>query len=269
MAEIRITVTGANDTPTVAAATATATLVEAGGVANGTAGTAASSISLTKGDVDGSATYDTAAMVTAGWAEAEAGVTYTKTGTYGTATFTVATGLVSYALNNSDGDTQALTAASHVTDSFTVQVTDGVATSNVSAVFHIDGANDAAVLSSATKNLTETNAVLTTGGTLTITDVDSAQTYVAQAGTAGSYGTFVISTAGVWTYTASSAHNEFEAGATYTDSFNVGSADGTASTVTVTIAGTNDAAVLSSATKSLTETDAALTTGGTPDHHRR
>ena len=100
VAEIRITVTGANDSPTVTAAAATATLVEAGGVANGTVGTATSSISLTKGDADGTASYDTAAMVTAGWTAAEAGVTYTKTGTYGTATLTISTGVVSYALNN-------------------------------------------------------------------------------------------------------------------------------------------------------------------------
>ena len=51
---------------------------------------------------------------------------------------------------------------------------------------------------------------------------------MAQAGTAGSYGTFAIDAAGAWTYTASSAHNEFVAGTTYTDTFTVASADGTA-----------------------------------------
>jgi len=106
----------------------------------------------------------------------------------------------------------------------------------------INGANDAAVISSDTKNLTETNAVLSTGGTLTITDLDSPTTFVAQAGTAGSYGTFAISAGGAWTYTASSAHDEFVAGTTYTDTFSVASADGTATSVTVNIAGTNDAA---------------------------
>ena len=50
---------------------------------------------------------------------------------------------------------------------------------------------------------------------------------MAQAGTAGSYGTFAIDSAGAWTYTASSAHNEFVAGTTYTDIFPVASADGT------------------------------------------
>ena len=50
---------------------------------------------------------------------------------------------------------------------------------------------------------------------------------MAQAGTAGTYGTFAIDAAGAWTYTASSAHNEFAAGTTYTDTFTVASADGT------------------------------------------
>ena len=67
---------------------------------------------------------------------------------------------------------------------------------------------------------------------------------MAQAGTAGSYGTFAIDTAGAWTYTASSAHNEFAAGTTYTDTFSVASADGTLSSVTINILGTNDAAVM-------------------------
>ena len=115
------------------------------------------------------------------------------------------------------------------------------------------------------RNLTETNAVLTTSGTLTISDVDSAQTFVAQAGTAGTYGTFAIDAAGAWTYTASTAHNEFVAGTTYTDTFNVASADGTTTTVTINILGTNDSAVLSADTSNLTETNLAsdISTSGT------
>ena len=44
---------------------------------------------------------------------------------------------------------------------------------------------------------------------LTISDVDSPASVVAQAGTAGSYGTFTMDAAGVWSYTASSAHDAF------------------------------------------------------------
>src|SRR5205823_1009523 len=94
-------------------------------------------------------------------------------------------------------------------------------------------------------------------GTLTISDVDSPATFVAQAATVGSYGTFAIDAAGAWSYTASSAHNEFVAGTTYSDTFSVASADGTLTSVTIHILGTNDAAVLSADTRNLTETDAA------------
>ena len=101
------------------------------------------------------------------------------------------------------------------------------------------------MLSADVRDLTETNAAadISTSGTLTISDVDSPATFVAQAATAGSYGTFAIDAAGAWTYTASSAHNEFVAGATYTDTFAVASADGTLTSVTINILGTNDAAV--------------------------
>ena len=148
------------------------------------------------------------------------------------------------------------------TDTLTVASADG--TTHVLTV-NILGTNDEAVITGTdTKNLTETNAVLTTGGTLTISDVDSPATFVAQAATAGTYGTFAIDAAGAWTYTASSAHNEFAAGTTYTDTFSVAAADGTTTAViTVNILGTNDAAVITgTSTASLTETNAVLTASG-------
>ena len=150
------------------------------------------------------------------------------------------------------------------TDTFAVASADGTLTS---VTINILGTNDAAVLSADVRNLTETNtaADISTSGTLTISDVDSPATFVAQAGTVGSYGTFAIDTAGAWTYTASSAHNEFVAGATYTDTFSVASADGTLTSVTINILGTNDAAVLSADVRDLTETNAAadISTSGT------
>ena len=56
----------------------------------------------------------------------------------------------------------------------------------------------------------------------------------------GHYGTFAITSAGAWTYAASSAHNEFAAGTTHTDTFAVASSDGTPTSVTINIAGSND-----------------------------
>ena len=177
-------------------------------------------------------------------------------GSYGTFTIDAA-GVWTYTASSAHNEFVGGTTYS---DTFQVASADGTTTS---VTVNIVGTNDAAVLSSATVGLSETNAVLTTGGTLTISDVDSPATFVAQAGTAGSYGTFTIDAAGAWTYTASSAHNEFVGGTTYSDTFQVASADGTTTSVTVNILGTNDAAVLSSATVGLTETNAVLTTGGT------
>ena len=142
------------------------------------------------------------------------------------------------------------------TDTFAVASADGTTTS---VTINILGTNDAAVLSADVSNLTETDtaADISTSGTLTISDVDSPASFVAQAGTVGSYGTFAIDSAGAWTYTASSEHNEFEDGTTYTDTFAVASADGTTTSVTINILGTNDAAVLSADVSNLTETDTA------------
>jgi VCBS repeat-containing protein len=146
------------------------------------------------------------------------------------------------------------------TDTFSVSAADG---STTTVTVHLIGTNDAAVLSAQTVTLTETDAPLSTSGTLTIADVDSPATFVAQSGTAGAYGTFSIDAHGAWTYTATSAHDEFAAGSTYTDTFTVSAADGTTTSVTVHLVGTNDAAVLSAQTVTLTETDAALSTSGT------
>ncbi|KJZ46021.1 VCBS domain-containing protein, partial [Pseudomonas fluorescens] len=60
-----------------------------------------------------------------------------------------------------------------------------------------------------------------------------AATFVAQTNTAGSYGQFSLGTDGAWSYVADSAHNEFAAGSSYTDTFTVLSADGTLTAATM------------------------------------
>ena len=123
------------------------------------------------------------------------------TGTASKATYeTVLRGIV---YGNTDQDPSA------ADRSITVVVSDGTLSSAAAtSTIHMVAVNDAAVLSADTKNLIETNAAadISTSGTLTISDVDSPATFVAQAGTVGLYGTFAIDAAGAWTYTASSAH---------------------------------------------------------------
>lgn len=159
---------------------------------------------------------------------------------------------------------QYLGAGELFTDTFTYAIRLGNGTlSWATATVQIAGTNDAATFTGDdTKELTETDASQTTGGTLVAHDVDSAQTFQAQTNVAGSkgYGKFTIGTDGVWTYTMDSGHNEFVAGQTYTDTLTVKSADGTEHTLTVNILGTNDAAVIGGATtKAVTEGDAAAT----------
>ena len=50
----------------------------------------------------------------------------------------------------------------------------------------------------------------------------------------GTIGTFTIDAAGAWTFTANSAFDNLNVGDNVNETFNVTSADGTASTVTIT-----------------------------------
>ncbi len=146
-----------------------------------------------------------------------------------------------------------------VSDIFTVSSTDG-ATTTVKVT--INGTNDPAILSSANIILKETNEPLSTSGKLTIKDVDSPETFVAQSNVAGSNGTFNIDASGAWTYVANSAFKYLNVGQNVKDSFIVSSADGTITTVKITIKGINDPAILSAADVVLTETNEPLSTSG-------
>jgi VCBS repeat-containing protein len=128
----------------------------------------------------------------------------------------------------------------------------------------INGTNDGAVITGdSTASITESNVAQTASGQLSVSDIDSPETVVAQTGTAGQYGSFSIDATGAWTYTMGSAHDEFVAGQTYSDSFTVATADGTTQAVTVTINGTNDSPVITGGAQSgaVTEDVADIATG--------
>jgi VCBS repeat-containing protein len=142
------------------------------------------------------------------------------------------------------------------TDAITVATADGTPQT---ITVTMTGNNDAAVIggtSAVTLTEGDSAAAISTTGQLTVTDVDSPATFVAQTNVAGSngHGRFSINSAGAWTYTADNAHNEFVEGQTYTDAITVATADGTSQTITVTMAGTNDAPVLTVAGSGLTRT---------------
>ncbi|MFP5381738.1 MAG: VCBS domain-containing protein, partial [Gammaproteobacteria bacterium] len=150
-------------------------------------------------------------------------------------------GTWTYALDNANATVQALGAGQTLTETFTVSSIDGTSST---VTVTINGTNDAAVISSGTGSVTE-DSVLFTSGTLTITDADSGQaSFVAQPSTSGAYGTFSLGTDGTWTYALDNANATVQAlgaGQTLTETFTVTSLDGTTSSVTVTINGTNDA----------------------------
>ncbi|AZD46892.1 VCBS domain-containing protein [Pseudomonas chlororaphis] len=240
---VTVTITGSNDAPVLSFATGN----DLGAVQEDTTLSVSGQFSSTDIDHDATATWSIAGS---------------NTGSYGSIAVD-STGQWTYTLaNGSDGvasAVQSLKAGESHDEMFSVQVSDGLGGVDTQLVtITVTGTNDAAVLSSASVTLSETNAPLTTGGYLTVSDIDSPENFQAQTNTAGNYGTFSIGTGGAWTYVADSAHNEFVAGTTYTDTFAVSSADGTLTSVTVHILGTNDAAVLSTGIANLTETNAAV-----------
>ncbi len=250
---VTITINGANDAAVITG-TATGTVVEAGGVANGTAGTPTATGNLDSTDVDNTA--DSWTVVSTAAASA---------GGYGTYTLAAA-GLWTYALNNSNATVQALNVGGTLTDTFTVTTVDG--TSQLVTIT-ISGANDAAVITGVSGgSVTEAGGVAngtagipTATGDLNSTDVDNpsdAWTAVSTATTTASgYGKYTLTAAGVWTYTLDNSNAAVQAlnvGGTLTDTFTARTVDGTAQLITITIHGANDAAVITgTATGSVTE----------------
>ncbi|MDQ2147077.1 VCBS domain-containing protein, partial [Alcaligenaceae bacterium C4P045] len=199
--------------------------------------------------------------------DADAGqATFTaQTGTAGTyGSFSIGTdGAWTYTLNNAAANVQALAQGEQRQEIFTVTSADGTVSQVTVTVI---GTNDAAVIAGQGTGTVTEDSVLTASGTLTVTDADAGQaTFTAQTGTAGTYGSFSIGTDGAWTYTLNNTAANVQAlaqGEQRQEMFTVTSADGTVSQVTVTVIGTNDAAVIAGqGTGNVTE-DTAVNANG-------
>ncbi|RVA17652.1 adhesin, partial [Mesorhizobium sp. M7D.F.Ca.US.004.03.1.1] len=177
-ASVSVNIQGTNDAAVISGVS-TGAVIEAGGVANAIPGTPTVSGTLTDTDVDN--TPNTFQAVAAGTAGDHGYGTYQMT----------AGGVWTFTLNNNNAAVQGLNVGQNLTETFTVHTQDGTA-QVVTVTIH--GTNDAAVLSADVRNLTEGNTVaqISTSGTLTISDVDNPATFVAQAATVGTYGTFAI-----------------------------------------------------------------------------
>ncbi len=259
---ITVTIHGANDAAIITGPVI-GTVVEAGGVANGTPGTPTATGDLTSTDVDNP---------NDAW---EPDGTLLR-GDSGFSTYTVtAAGVWTYTLDNNNPAVQALNVGQTLTDTLTAVTVDG--TTQVVTIT-INGANDAAVISGpVTGTVVEAGGVAngtpgtpTATGDLNSTDVDnpadSWNAVLAGAATANGYGTYALNATGVWTYTLNNSNatvQALNAGQTLTDTFTAMTVDGTQQLVTITIAGTNDAAVISGAA-SASVTEAGGVANGTP-----
>ena len=126
---VTITINGTNDAAVISG-DANGSVIEAGGVANGTPGTPTATGDLNSTDVDNPSDAWTAV-----------GTATASTKGYGTYTLTAA-GVWTYTLDNSNADVQARNVGQILSDTFTVFAVDG--TSQVVTII-INGTNDAAV----------------------------------------------------------------------------------------------------------------------------
>ncbi|WDF95418.1 VCBS domain-containing protein [Aeromonas dhakensis] len=226
---VTITITGVNDAAVI-------TGTDTGGVTEDESNpTLTETGTLTVTDVDGA---DEAKFV-AGNGTPSAGALGSLTITEGGAwTYNVDNSKVQYL---GEGETKV--------ETFVVESVDGT---SHTVTITITGVNDAAVITGTdTGGVTEdeSNPTLTETGTLTVTDVDGADEakFVAGNGTpsAGALGSLTITEGGAWTYNVDNSKVQYLGeGETKVETFVVESVDGTTHTVTITITGVNDAAVI-------------------------
>ena len=262
---ITITIHGTDDAAVISG-DITGTVLEAGGVANGTPG-----ISTATGDLDAGGVANPP-----DWTPVSA-PTASGFGSYALD----AAGAWVYTLNNSNATVQALNVGQTLTDTFTattVDVTSQVVTSQVVTIT-INGANDAAEISGAiTGSVTEAGGVAngTPGspiatGDLNSTDLDNPNDLWEPDGTVvlrgdSGFSSYTVTAGGVWTYTLDNSNPTVQAlnvGETLTDTLTAIAIDGTAQLVTITINGANDAAVITGAASG-SVTEAGGVANGTP-----
>ncbi|USE37005.1 VCBS domain-containing protein [Endozoicomonas sp. SCSIO W0465] len=94
----------------------------------------------------------------------------------------------------------------------------------------------------------DSDATLTASGTLTISHPDSGQAQFAAGSYSGLYGTVGLDAAGNWTYSADNSQPAIQSlgdGDTLSDTVTIQSEGGTDHTLTLTVTGSNDGAVIS------------------------
>jgi VCBS repeat-containing protein len=181
-------------------------------------------------------------------------------GTYGSMSIDES-GAWTYTVDNSQDAIQQLNAGDNVTEIVTVKTIDGT-TQNITVM--IQGTNDAAVISGTSAQTIAEDAAdtLVAKGALTIADVDAGEDkFVAGIGE-GIYGSLAINEDGSWSYTADNtqvAIQQLGDGQFLKETFAVQSADGATKNLSITIKGTNDAAVIAGTSEQTIAEDSAET----------
>ncbi|WP_246858009.1 VCBS domain-containing protein [Vibrio crassostreae] len=168
-----------------------------------------------------------------------------------------------YDLDNTNPTVQALGKGATATDTITVHSADDTAHQ---VTITVNGTNDAAVIGGTNTGAVTEESQLHTSGTLTVTDVDTGEAHFSNTDIAGSLGTLHLTDSGSWTYDLDNTNPTVQAlgkGATATDTITVHSADGTAHQVTITVNGTNDAAVIGGTNTGAVTEESQLHTSGT------
>ncbi|WP_077592468.1 tandem-95 repeat protein [Polaromonas sp. A23] len=181
----------------------------------------------------------------------------------GYGSFVLSGGTWTYTLNNAA--VQFLDVGQSTTDTITYTATNG---STQTITVTINGAEDAAVIGGVFVGTVAEDGAATASGALSISDVDTNDqpvSFANVASTAGGngYGSFVLS-GGTWTYTLNNAAVQFlDVGQSTTDTITYTATNGSTQTITVTINGAEDAAVLANTALTLTSVneDAATPSG--------
>ena len=239
---VTITINGRNDAAVISGA-ANGSVTEAGGVNNSTPGTPPATGDLNSTDVDNPNDL---------WVP----VNTPLRSQFGTYTLTAA-GVWTYTLDDDNPAVQARNVGQTLTDTFAAFTVGGT---QQLVTITINGANDAAAVTGpVTGTVVEAGELNnsnpgtpTATGDLSSSDLDNPNDVWTAVGTAtdsaSGYGSYTLTAAGLWIYTLDNSNATVQGlnvGQTLTDTFTVTTVGGTQQLVTITITGTNDAAVIS------------------------
>ena len=177
--------------------------------------------------------------------------------TYGTFNLE-ANGNWTYDLDNSRPATNALAGEAEVRDTLEIATANNSATAVL--IITVTGNDDRSTIDAA--NLAGSvmeDGTLMASKTVTVTDVDTDPEIEERPEFPSAYGTFSITSAGVWTYTLdnnAAAVQALGAGQTLTEAFKIETEDGAEAVITITITGTDDPnEIEGTVTGSVTEDD--------------